>query len=180
MSEFTTAAQNMLVELENGLRGPFSIQRNYEFDGHKYASHAIYGNNDPRKMMFIKAIQRAQNSFEFVYMDVCRTLSEEKLNFYFDTLWKMTREIVPWDLETHMYTNLTMLVLTEGEPEKKLIKQLKKFRCYRECMPNEEGNGWSVARLCLIDVQTGKIYCNAQGKPAAERAKPAVKKALTR
>lgn len=180
MKDFTAAAQDMLIELENGLRGPFAIQRNYEFDGHTYASHAIYGNNDPRKMMFIKAIQRAQNSFEFVYLDVCRTMTEEKLNFYFDTLWKMTREVVPWDLESHMYTMLTMLVLIDKEPEKKLVKQLKRFQCRRECTPNEPDNGWSVARLCLIDVHTGKVYCNAQGKPAAERSMSAIKKALTR
>lgn len=180
MKEFAAAAQDMLIELENGLRGPFTIQRNYEFAGHKYASHAIYGNNDPRKMMFIKAIKRAQNSFEFVYMDVCKTMTEDKLSFYFDTLWQMTREIVPWDLSSHMYTTLTMLVLMDGELEKKLAKQLKKFSCRRECKPNEEGNGWSLARLCLIDVRTGKVYCNAQGKPAADRAMPAIKKALAR
>ena len=66
MKEFVQAAQDMLIALEDDLRGPFTIQRNFEYGGHKYASYAVYGNNDPRKMMFIKKIQRGQNSFEVV------------------------------------------------------------------------------------------------------------------
>ena len=180
MKEFVQAAQETLIALENELRGPYTIQRNYEYAGHKYASHAIYGNNDPRKMMFIKKIQRAQNSFEFVYMDVCRTLTEQKLTGYFDTLWQMTREVVPWDLDSHMFTMLTMLVLSDGVPDKTLLRQLKKFDCRRQCSPNETGNGWSVARLCVIDVNTGKVFCNGQGKPARDRCVSALKKASAR
>ena len=66
---------------------------------------------------------------------------------------------------------LSMVVLTDGEPDKDVLKQLKKYKHEEKRKKAEDGYGWCSNRLCVVDVNTGICYTNRHGSALANRVK---------
>ena len=83
----------------------------------------------------------------------------------------MAARYVPWSERSHSYSMLSMVVLTDGEPDKDVLKQLKKYKHEEKRKKAEDGYGWCSNRLCVVDVNTGVCYTNRHGSALANRVK---------
>ena len=126
---------------------------------------------DRRNIYLLFRNGKSAISYEFCYFDVCDTFDAAQLTYYCNILEDMAARYVPWSERSHSYSMLSMVVLTDGEPDKDVLKQLKKYKHEEKRKRPEDGYGWCSNRLCIVDINTGICYTNRHGSALANRVK---------
>lgn len=167
MEDFVQKSDRMLARLECAMRKDFETQRDREFGGEVYPLYARFFDDGINVTRLLPGMRRLAIMLEHCYVARCEALDADKLQQYCDTLDEMVKTLVK-PRKGHEFTFLSMIVLTDHMPLL-LRTKLRRYKNEVKYDPRKQEYGHSSARLCIIDVNSGKMYTNYMGKPLADR-----------
>lgn len=166
MGEFEQRAEQFFQRAAQQYQSPFEIAYQVECCGKVFPMVAQYKQQETRYMWGIKsAIARDGLCGELCFFDRCEKLEDASLAQYVDVFRRIQDERVPCDNPGHDYT-LISLVLCVDHVDRHMQRKIKKIRDDRQYKNGKYG--WSVLRVCVVDLSEDQYYCNAMGKGIVE------------
>lgn len=172
--DFYSRATDFLHAFQADMKQDFHLVSNAEYGDRRFPLYAAYDYEDTNTLI-IKGGKNV-HSYEFCYFDTCEQLDEAAISFYCAVLDDMAARYVCWNERSHGYSMLSMVVLTDGAPDRAVQKCIRKYKHEEKRKREADGFGWCSCRLCVIDVSTGVCYVNSHGRALANRVKQTVKK----
>ena len=162
-------AQAYLAAFQEDMQPHFHLVPQAEYQDRTFPLYAVLQIEETSTLLFRNG--KSAISYEFCYFDACDTFDAAQLAYYCGILEDMAARYVPWSERSHSYSMMSMVVLTDGVPDKDVLKQLKKYKHEEKRKKAEDGYGWCSNRLCVVDVNTGVCYTNRHGSALANRVK---------
>lgn len=172
--DFYTCAAAYLEAFQADMKSHFHLFQNAEYVNRRFPLYAMYEYEDTATLIMKNG--KSVRSYEFCYFDTCEQLDEAAIEQYISVLDDMAARYVPWNEPSHGYTMLSMVVLTDGLPERALQKHIRRYKHEEKRRRPEDGYGWCSCRLCIVDMSTGSCLCNGHGKDLGNRVKLTAKK----
>lgn len=125
-----------------------------------FAAEAVFHSHDERFFLIKSAKLSESESHEYVFFAVEETLTAERLKELVDIAWNTgTGRVEPY--ESHQCSDVLVEILADSiSPEAmKLIPKLRRYKSYRYTL-----HGWSHFRLFAMEVSSGKLVFNRQGR----------------
>lgn len=145
----------------------FQTERSAVQSGHEFAMLASYRNDDPRFLLGVPGtLRRDSLCSEYCFFESCEELTEERLNDLLELADRVRDELTDYRSPAHKYTMVGLVICTDTLAPK-LKKQVQRFSSIKRYEP--QGNGWSEIRLCAVELNTGEIACNKEGKALKHR-----------
>lgn len=125
-----------------------------------FVAEAVFHSHDERFFLIKSAKLSESESHEYVFFAVEETLTAERVKELVDIAWNTgIGRVEPY--ESHQCSDVLLEILAENiAPEAKaLIPKLRRYKSYRLTL-----HGWSHFRLFAMEVSTGKLTYNRQGR----------------
>lgn len=171
--DFNSQTVTYLTAFQADMQRDFHLIPNAEYNNRRFPLYAIYENEDTTTLIMKGG--KSVRSYEFCYFDCCELLDADALQGYCAVLDDMAARYVPWDQSSHGFSMLSMVVLTNGAPDRTVCRQLRRYK-HEETRKKDGEYGWCSGRLCVVDVTTGSCWVNSHGSALANRIKATVKK----
>ncbi len=165
--DFYARAAAYLDAFQADMKRDFHLIPNAEFGGRRFPLYGIFEFEDNSTLILRNG--KCVRSYEFCYFDACEQLDEEALRDYCAVLDHMAAHYVPWRESSHGFSMLSMVVLTDGAPDRALQKLIRKYKHEEKRRREADGYGWCSARLCIVDMSAGTCYVNSHGRALANR-----------
>lgn len=154
--------------------GTFNIYKPYVVQGKEYPAYGYFFSCIEKYVLVREANLWTSKSYEhiiFMSEEQCteNTLDEIK------ALWTtyMEPELVchgeKLPEENHMYSYLTVVVITDKTPEKDILKQISKLKFEKGYQFNIRG--YSQGHLAVVSMEDEKIYTNFMGRKSKKMLK---------
>lgn len=125
-----------------------------------FAAEAVFHSHDERFFLIKSAKLAEAESHEFVFFAREETLTEDRLRELADIAWtEGLSRVQPH--AAHQSSDILLEIVAEAiTPEAlALIPKLKRYQSYRHSL-----HGWSHFRLFTLEVSSGRMACNRQGR----------------
>lgn len=106
---------------------------------------------------------------EYCYYIICETLEAHLLEYYLELLERLAAQDVRCEDPGHEYTFISLVIITSGFSDRKMIRRIKHFRGMRFYQEEEKKYGWSVSRICVVNLETMRLYWSVMGEPLGKR-----------
>ncbi len=152
--------QNALEQILEAYRRYFDIVRNHTLLGTTLPAMAKYYSRGERYVLTKRAKLWAMECYEYALFFTPAQLGSDGLRQITNYLEACEEHLVNPHSE-HMYTYITGIILTDSLPEgiSSLVSKYKWRRSYRLSF-----RGWCHIRLAVLDVSTGTVATNWDGK----------------
>ncbi|MGN1030376.1 MAG: hypothetical protein ACI4PQ_02125 [Butyricicoccaceae bacterium] len=168
MEDFAQKSAELLEVIEHGMQVDFDIRRDWAYGGETFPLYASYFDDGTKVARLIPGTRRVAVMIEHCCYTRCETMDAETLQKYCDMLDDMVRNLVK-PKRGHEYTFLSIVLLTDHMPLL-LRRKLKKYQNEIDYGKKKHpGFGHSSARLCVLEVSSGKLFANGMGKALADR-----------
>lgn len=167
--DLSTQASAYLEAFQEDMNRHFHLIPNAEYHDRHFPLYAVMQIEETATLL--QRNGKSAMSYEFCYFDVCDQLDSKAVEYYCGILEDMASCYVPWNDHSHSFSMLSMVVLTNGAPDKALTKQIRKYKHEEKKKKPEDGYGWCSGRLCIVDMQTGTCYTNRHGSALGNRVK---------
>lgn len=174
--DFYTRAAEYLDAFQTDMKRDFHLIPNAEYGDRRFPLYGVFELEETSTVISKKG--KSVFSYEFCYFDTCEHLDEDSVLHYCAILDDMAARYVPWTDRRHAFSMLSMVVLTDGAPDRGLQKRIRKFKHEEMRKRESEGFGWCSARLCIVDLSTGTCCTNSHGKALENRVKQTVQKLI--
>ncbi len=148
--------------------GTFDIYTSYSINNKKYPAYGYFFSCNEKYVLTRKANLWTAKVYEhIIFMDV-ENCTEETLKEAYDIISgylepECVRKNEKYPEKDHMYSYLTVAIISEHEPDTGVKKLIRKFRFDKGYMFNMRGH--SEGHLVVSVMDTGNVYTNAGGRP---------------
>lgn len=125
-----------------------------------FAAEAVFHSHDERFFLVKSAKLSEAESHEYVFFAQEKLLTAQRLQELTDAAWAAgTGRVNPH--ASHQSSDVLLEIVAEAiTPEAMgLIPKLKRYQSYRHTL-----HGWSHFRLFALEVSSGRMACNRQGR----------------
>lgn len=161
MSEdFSTKFIKIVKQIEDNLPNEFQKQHMINYDGKISPLCASFSLNEEKKWLGMLSTGKTTHCHEYRLVYSEPQLDVNKLKNWWDFLCNQQKKLIPVD-SFHEFS-LVSLILICGSADDESLKTLKKLDNRLQYNQINQ-NGWSNARLAVINLEKNKIYASKSG-----------------
>lgn len=143
--------------------GTFNIYKPYKIDELELDAYGYFYNHLEKYVLVRDANLWSSDCYEHVFFitsskvdcDLLQTMKELITSKVEPEFVRKGEKNPP---KNHMYSYLTVILISDQKPDADTIKAAKKFYFEKGYMMNMRG--YSQAHMCLVSIEDGKIYTN--------------------
>ncbi len=160
-------SQEILDKILLKYSATFDLMNNFKLNDHYYSAYGYYSSSDEKYVLSRKANLWTTNTFEYALF-----LEVEKLNkINFDQIEKdiytymepvMVRRGKKYPEKDHMYSYMTVVIISNEMVEKDVIDRINKFKFERSYLFDFRGR--SQTNIVCVSVKDENVYTNKSGK----------------
>ncbi len=147
--------------------GTFDIYQPYVILGNEYPAYGYFFSHVEKYLLTRDVNMWSSDSYEHVLFANPEELTESDLGAYRTAITeyiepKLVRKGEKLPAANHMYSYITIAVITEKPLSKEVQKAVRKFKYEKSYMHNVRG--FSQARIAVASVGEERVYTNAMGR----------------
>ena len=145
----------------------FDIKKPYELNGRKFSAYGYFYSLNEKYVLTRKANLWRAKAYEhilFLEVDKCdMSLIDEMRTLIKDHMEpEMARNGEKYPPEDHMYTYLSIAIISKEKPDKDFIKEIRRFKFDKGYLFNFRGH--SEAHIICVDMESGSVHTNYAAK----------------
>lgn len=147
--------------------GTFNIYKPYHVADMEFDAYGYFYNHLEKYVLVRDANLWSSDCYEHVFFITSNCITKELIH----SIEKLIKEVIEPDFvrkgeklppQNHMYSYITMILISEQIPDKETVKAIKKS--YFEKGYNMNIRGYSQSHMNLVSVEEQKVYTNRAGK----------------
>lgn len=156
-----------LQELLHRYQANFDITENYELGEKTYDAYAWFYSFSEKYVLKKEAQLWAIKAFEHVLFKDTIEISKETLTDLRNEIEtciepNLVRKNNRYPEKDHMCSYITLVLMTDNDPDELTKKAIKKFSFDKGYLFNFRGH--CEVRLCVVSMNTGNVFTNKMGK----------------
>lgn len=147
--------------------GAFNIYMPYEINGREYPAYGYFFSSVEKYVLIREANMWTSNSHEHVLFMTVEEVTEDTvaealslMEDYFEP--ELVRKNNPYPDKDHRYSYLTVAILAQKAPEKKVKQEIRRFRYEKGYLFNFRG--FSQGRLVCASMEDEMVVANYQAR----------------
>ena len=152
--------------------GTFDIYKPYFIDGKEYPAYGYFFSHLEKYLLVREANLWASDSYEHILFITADKITEEHVKEAQDVIQnymepKLVRKGARVPEKDHMYSFLTVILLSQYPPDRNTLKSVKRYSFDKGYRFNLRG--FSTGHMALVSMEDRKITCN---RAAAKKVTP--------
>lgn len=171
----TSKLYNFAHELGNKYTALFNVYRDEKVGDFPLSFLAIYHRRDERYMISKRIKVYGVENQEIIFAAVCEDLDTDYIQNFQQTIESNVTEYVPEDNE-HMSTTVLGIVIVDQDVEKRILKEVKRYRKLKFLKFGL--HGWLEMYTVLVNLKDRTVHVQPKGKQFVKSLEKVVKQGV--